>query len=57
MLPYIESTSIRARAINKLCLNLTLLRFLHLLPPAMKLRQGNVFTRVCDSVHRGGLCH
>ena len=26
------------------------------LPPATKLRQGNVFTRVCDSVHRGGLC-
>ena len=26
------------------------------LPPATKLQQGNVFTRVCDSVHRGGLC-
>ena len=27
------------------------------LPPATKLRQGNVFTPVCDSVHReGGLC-
>ena len=27
------------------------------LPPATKLRQGNVFTLVCDSVHReGGLC-
>ena len=31
------------------------------LPPAMKLRQGNVFTPVCDSVNRGvsvlgGLC-
>ena len=26
------------------------------LPPATKLRQGNVFTRVCDSVHRDGLC-
>ena len=25
----------------------------HLLPPAMKLGQGYVFTRVCDSVHRG----
>ena len=25
-----------------------------LLPPATKLRQGNVFTRVCDSVHRRG---
>ena len=24
------------------------------LPPATKLRQGYVFTRVCDSVHRGG---
>ena len=24
------------------------------LPPATKLRQGNVFTPVCDSVHRGG---
>ena len=31
--------------------------FIHrkLLPPATKLRQGNVFTSVCDSVHRGGL--
>ena len=27
-----------------------------LLPSATKLRQGNVFTPVCDSVHRGGLC-
>ena len=29
--------------------------FIHrkLLPPATKLRQGNVFTSVCDSVHRG----
>ena len=26
------------------------------LPPATKLRQGNVFTSVCDSVHGGGLC-
>ena len=26
-----------------------------LLPPATKLGQGYVFTRVCDSVHRGGL--
>ena len=26
-----------------------------LLPPATKLGQGNVFTGVCDSVHRGGL--
>ena len=25
-----------------------------LLPSATKLRQGNVFTPVCDSVHRGG---
>ena len=24
------------------------------LPPAMKLGQGYVFTRVCDSVHKGG---
>ena len=24
-----------------------------LLPPETKLRQGNVFTRICDSVHRG----
>ena len=24
-----------------------------LLPPTMKLRQGNIFTPVCDSVHRG----
>ena len=30
---------------------------LQLLPPATKLRQGYVFTRVCDSVHGGGgLC-
>ena len=28
----------------------------YFLPPAMKLRQGNVFTPVCDSVHRGDLC-
>ena len=29
--------------------------FIHrkLLPPATKLQQGNVFTSVCDSVHRG----
>ena len=27
----------------------------HLLPPATKLGQGYVFTRVCDSVHIGGL--
>ena len=26
-----------------------------LLPPATKLGQGYVFTRICDSVHRGGL--
>ena len=26
------------------------------LPPATKLRQGNVFTPVCHSIHRGGLC-
>ena len=26
-----------------------------LLPPATKLGQGNVFTGMCDSVHRGGL--
>ena len=28
-----------------------------LLPPATKLGKGDVFTRVCDSVHRGGLPH
>ena len=27
-----------------------------LLPPATKLGQGYVFTGVCDSVHRGGVC-
>ena len=27
------------------------------LPPATKLGQGYVFTRVCDSVHRGSLTH
>ena len=27
-----------------------------LLPPATKLGQGYVFTGVCDSVHRGGIC-
>ena len=27
-----------------------------LLPPAMKLGQGNVFTGVCDSVNRGDVC-
>ena len=26
------------------------------LPAATKLGQGNVFTGVCDSVHRGGVC-
>ena len=25
------------------------------LPPATKLEQGYVFTRVCDTVHRGGV--
>ena len=29
-------------------------RIIELLPPATKLRQGNVFTSVCYSVHRGG---
>ena len=29
---------------------------LPVLLPAMKLRQGDVFTPVCDSVHREGLC-
>ena len=24
--------------------------------PQTKLREGNVFTPACDSVHRGGLC-
>ena len=28
-----------------------------LLPPATKLRQGNVFTPVCHSVNRGEVCH
>ena len=28
----------------------------HLLPAATKLGQGNVFTGVCDSVNRGGVC-
>ena len=27
-----------------------------LLPPAMKLGHGYIFTGVCDSVHRGGTC-
>ena len=27
----------------------------HILPPATKLQQGNVFTPVCHSVHRGGV--
>ena len=27
-----------------------------MLPPVTKLRECNVFTPVCDSVHRGGLC-
>ena len=26
------------------------------LPAATKLRQGNIFTPVCHSVHRGGVC-
>ena len=30
------------------------LLLLDLLPAATKLRQGNVFTGICDSVHRGG---
>ena len=30
-------------------------RFAWFLPPATKLGQGYVFTRVCDSVHWGGL--
>ena len=29
---------------------------LQFLPPATKLGQGYVFTRVCDSVHKGGVC-
>ena len=38
-----------------------LLNFTHnvngsLLPPATKLGQGYIFTGVCDSVHRGGMC-
>ena len=35
---------------NKTVANLPSIRFL---PPATKLGQGYVFTRVCDSVHRG----
>ena len=31
-------------------------KFLQFLPPAKKLREGNVFTPVCHSVHRRGLC-
>ena len=27
-----------------------------LLPPTTKLGQGYIFTGVCDSVHRGGMC-
>ena len=33
------------------------LPFPKFLPPATKLRQGNVFTPGCHSVHRGGVCH
>ena len=29
---------------------------MNLLPPATKLGQGYIFTGVCDSVHRGGVC-
>ena len=29
--------------------------YIVLLPPTIKLGQGNIFTGVCDSVHRGGL--
>ena len=36
---------------------LTLYNCQPLLPPATKLRQGNVFTPVCHSVHRQGVCH
>ena len=36
-------------------MNDTVALLLLLLPPATKLGQGYVFTRVCDSVHRGGL--
>ena len=37
---------------------ITCVKFLNLLylPPATKLGQGCVFTRVCDSVHGGGMC-
>ena len=37
-----------------LCACILLSLLLLFLPPATKLRQGNVFTRVCDSVDRGG---
>ena len=35
---------------------LVLLADMAFLPPATKLWKGNVFTPVCDSVHRGSLC-
>ena len=31
-------------------------KIITLLPPATKLRQGNIFTPVCHSVHREGVC-
>ena len=40
--------------INSFCV-INFIEQLSLLPPATKLRQGYVFTRVCDSVH-GGVC-
>ena len=30
---------------------------INLYRPQTKLRQGNVFTPVCHSVHKGGFCH
>ena len=34
----------------------SIVNFVQLLPPATKLGQGYIFTGVCDSVHRGGVC-
>ena len=33
-----------------------IVNFVQLLPPATKLGQGYIFTGVCDSVRRGGVC-
>ena len=42
------------RSHDVICFPLSLSKYL--LPPATKLGQGYVFTGVCDSVHRGGVC-